>query len=142
MKVNKVFHGDIFSVTIVKKGGIFLTYQQALAQYITATNSHDFNNVKEILHPQAVYWFTDKTCTTLEDIGNYFNHAWQVIEQEIYSATDVQWLTVDGKSATCIYTYHYEGYHKGNFISGSGRATNIFIKENDKWKLIHEHLSS
>lgn len=53
MEVNKVFHSDIFFVTIVKKGGIFLTYQQALAQYITATNSHDFNNVKEILHPQG-----------------------------------------------------------------------------------------
>ncbi|MFB7156489.1 YybH family protein [Lysinibacillus sp. NPDC056232] len=119
-----------------------MPYQQALENYIAATNSHDFNNVKEILHPQAVYWFTDKTCTSLEEIGAYFYNAWNLIKKEVYSAIDVQWLTADEKSATCIYTYHYEGYHNGKFVSGSGRATNIFTVLNNEWKLIHEHLSS
>ncbi|MFJ6265072.1 YybH family protein [Lysinibacillus xylanilyticus] len=119
-----------------------MPYRQALESYIAATNSHDFNNVKEILHPQAVYWFSDKTCVTVEEIGAYFNNAWDLIREEVYSATDVQWLTVDEKSATCIYTYHYEGYHNGKFVSGSGRATNIFTVVNNEWKLIHEHLSS
>lgn len=119
-----------------------MDYHDALTRYIAATNTHDFNNVKAILHPQAVYWFTDQTCTTLEEIEAYFNHAWHVIKDELYRATNVQWLTADASSATCIYTYHYEGYHNGLFVSGSGRATNVFTVVNNEWKLIHEHLSS
>ncbi|MCR8853779.1 YybH family protein [Lysinibacillus fusiformis] len=118
-----------------------MTHEQALERYIQATNTHDFNEVKVILHPQAVYWFSDKTCTTTEEIGAYFNHAWNVIQEEVYSATDIIWLTVDEKTATCLYTYHYEGHHNGEFVSGSGRATNIFTLMNGEWKLIHEHLS-
>ncbi|MBL3730910.1 nuclear transport factor 2 family protein [Lysinibacillus sp. HST-98] len=119
-----------------------MTHQQALEQYIQATNTHDFHQVKAILHPQAIYWFSDKTCTTAEEIEAYFKHAWNVIKEEVYSATDVKWLTVDEKTATCLYTYHYEGYHNEKFVSGSGRATNIFTLVNDQWKIIHEHLSS
>lgn len=117
-------------------------YKNALEHYIAATNSHDFSQVKEILHPDAVYWFTDKTCTTHEEIGNYFNNAWNMIKEEVYSAADVQWIAVDEKAATCIYTFHYEGYFDGKFVSGSGRATNVFKTVNGQWKLIHEHLSS
>jgi ketosteroid isomerase-like protein len=41
------------------------------------------------------------------------------------------WLTVDQNSETCTY------------ISGSGRATKVFIKnENGEWNLIHEHFYS
>lgn len=118
-----------------------MTHRQALEQYIQATNTHDFNQVKAILHPQAIYWFTDKTCITTEEIEAYFKHAWSVIKEEVYSATDVNWLTVDEKTATCLYTYHYEGFHNGKFVAGSGRATNIFTLVDNEWKLIHEHLS-
>ncbi|BBH20400.1 hypothetical protein Back11_17450 [Paenibacillus baekrokdamisoli] len=66
-----------------------------------------------------------------------------MIKDEIYSATDVQWLIADSCSAVCIYTYRWEGYYEGNFKSGSGRATNVFVKNTAGcWKLIHEHLSS
>ncbi|MBM7584459.1 ketosteroid isomerase-like protein [Bacillus pakistanensis] len=118
-------------------------YKKALEQYIAATNTHDFNNVKNVLHKRALYWFTDKTCTTMNEIQSYFENAWEMIKEENYTAHDVQWLTTDENSATCTYTYHYEGYYNGEFVSGRGRATNIFIKNDvNEWKLIHEHLSS
>ncbi|WLD94425.1 nuclear transport factor 2 family protein [Alkalihalobacillus sp. AL-G] len=120
-----------------------MDHKIALQTYIDATNTHDFTNVKNVLHEDAVYWFTDKTCTSLNEIQAAFENAWDVIKDEVYSATDVQWLTVDENSATCIYTFHYEGYIDEEFISGSGRATNVFTKDgNREWKLIHEHLSS
>ncbi|WP_026673901.1 YybH family protein [Alkalihalobacterium bogoriense] len=120
-----------------------MSYEKALRQYIEATNTHNFANVKQLLHEDAVYWFTDKTCKTEEEIQQYFENAWTVIQEEVYSATDVQWLSVDEYSATSIYTYHYEGYANGQFVSGSGRATNLFVKDNDgNWKIKHEHLSS
>ncbi|MEH7235078.1 YybH family protein [Bacillus sp. JJ1562] len=120
-----------------------MNYQEALKQYIDATNSHDFSNVRKVLHPNAIYWFTNKTCTTISEIQNHFETTWNTIKEEIYTAKDVQWITTDLNTATCVYTYHYQGYHNGKFVSGSGRATNIFTKKNDnEWQLIHEHLSS
>ncbi|GGA85109.1 YybH family protein [Ornithinibacillus halotolerans] len=117
-------------------------YKQALANYIEATNTHDFRNVRKVLDEQAVYWFSNRTCETLEDIGNYFENAWNTIKEEVYSAVDVNWIVVEDKTATCLYTYHYEGYYNGEFISGEGRATNVFVKKSSgEWKLIHEHLS-
>ncbi|MGM9949018.1 MAG: YybH family protein [Lysinibacillus sp.] len=120
-----------------------MDYIAALEHYIEATNTHRFENVERLLHPDAIYWFSDRTCTTLKDIRAYFENAWQVIKEEKYTAQDVQWLAVDENTATCIYRYCYEGYLNGAFVSGSGRATNVFKKDRKgAWKLIHEHLSS
>ncbi|MGX4583936.1 YybH family protein [Paenibacillus chitinolyticus] len=119
-----------------------MTYQNALEAYITATNTHDFNEVRKILHPQAVYWFTDKSCTTTEQIRAYFENTWNLIREEVYSVRDVQWIAEGPQSAACIYTYCWEGYHEGKFVSGSGRGTNVFVKDAaGEWKLVHEHLS-
>lgn len=119
------------------------THEQALQQYIAATNSHDFNNVRQHLHDNAVYWFSNKTCTSMSEIQGYFEKAWHTIQEEVYSAQDVHWISFDEHSATCLYTYHYEGYYNGKYVSGKGRATNVFVKnEREEWKLVHEHLSS
>ncbi|CAH0344261.1 nuclear transport factor 2 family protein [Bacillus sp. CECT 9360] len=120
-----------------------MDHREALHQYIEATNTHEFSNVEKILHHQALFWFTNQTYSSKNEIQRYFEKAWDMIKEEVYRANDVEWLTVDKNSATCIYTYHYEGYHNGEFISGGGRATNVFCKnEEGEWKLIHEHLSS
>lgn len=132
---------EFFSTRILYRMELTIM-EEILERYIQATNSHSFPNVKKLLHQQAIYWFTDQTCTTMEEIQSYFEKAWRTVEDEKYWAEDVRWVSVENKSATCLYTYHYEGYVKGNFVSGSGRATNVFVKENEKWLLIHEHLSS
>lgn len=112
-----------------------------LQDYITATNTHNFEEVRKLLHPQAVYFFTDQSCTTHEAIQTYFEHAWSIVKDENYEARDVQWLHQGSHSATCTYTYFYEGYINGAYAHGYGRATNVFVKEEEAWLLIHEHLS-
>lgn len=116
-------------------------YRKALHTYIEATNTHKFSNVKKVLHPEAVYFFTDATCRGYEEIGAYFNQTWNLIKEEVYSAAEVEWIAVSTKMATCTYTYIYEGYYEGKFISGKGRATNVFLVADNEWKLVHEHLS-
>lgn len=113
-----------------------------LDAYIRATNTHDFKEVAKLLHPEVTYWFSNQTCDSVELIEQYFNKSWNHIKDEVYSAEDVTWITVDTKSATCIYTYHYQGYIDREFVSGNGRATNVFVLHKGKWKLIHEHLST
>ncbi|WP_042477301.1 YybH family protein [Bacillus ndiopicus] len=119
------------------------SYEQALTDYIEATNTHDFTNVKQMLHPNVVYWFTNQNCTTMIEIQHYFENAWETIKEEVYEAKDVQWLVTNQDTATCLYTYSYSGYHNREFVSGQGRATNVFVKnKHGEWKLIHEHLSN
>lgn len=118
------------------------TPQKALESYIQATNTHNFDNVNKVLSRKAVYYFSDSICSTSEEIRKYFESAWNLIQNEVYSISDVNWLYNSGNSVICLYFYHYEGYLNGVFTSGEGKATNIFVKENDKWVLIHEHLSS
>ncbi|MFB7138315.1 YybH family protein [Gottfriedia sp. NPDC056225] len=120
-----------------------MNYQDALQQYIIATNTHDFDQVKKYIHKDATYWFSNKSCTNLLDIQQYFENAWNLIQDEVYRATNVNWLTTDENSASCTYQYHYEGYMNGKFVKGHGRATNVFMKDAvGDWKVIHEHLSS
>ena len=114
---------------------------EVLDNYIKATNTHIFDEVKKFLHPNAVYFFSNRSCTTHEEIQTYFENSWSMIKNENYEAQEVEWLFVGSDSATCTYTYFYEGYINEKYANGYGRATNIFIKESDEWLLIHEHLS-
>lgn len=120
-----------------------MSCKKALEQYIEATNTHEFSNVKNMIDDNAVYWFTNKTCVTLNEIREYFESSWDLVKDEVYSLTDINWIAVDENSATCIYTYHWQGFINGKFVSGKGRGTNVFVKKSDDvWKIAHEHLSS
>ena len=114
---------------------------EILNNYIRATNTHDFNQVRKLLHPDAVYFFTSQTCKGHQEIQHYFEKTWIMVKDENYEAHDVEWLFSSSDSATCVYTYFYEGYIDGKYASGKGRATNVFVRKSDKWLLIHEHLS-
>ncbi|KAA8785324.1 nuclear transport factor 2 family protein [Paenibacillus amylolyticus] len=117
-------------------------HEETLRAYIEATNTHQFDEVSKLLAPNAIYWFTGTSCTTLDEIQNYFEHAWDTVKEEVYRAEDVHWIAVDERQAVCTYTYHWEGYVRGHLASGQGRATNVFVKgQEGAWKLIHEHLS-
>ncbi|KON84672.1 cag pathogenicity island protein Cag4 [Rossellomorea marisflavi] len=115
--------------------------EEALNRYIKATNTHRFSEVEKRLHPGAVYYFSDRTCSSIEEIQTYFEHAWAVVKEEVYGAIDVNWLQLGEQQALCVYRFTYEGYVDGEFVKGHGRATNAFVKEEGRWLLIHEHLS-
>jgi len=114
-----------------------------LKQYIDATNTHNFDEVEKYVHKDAVYIFSGKVVSGIEDIRAYFEKTWSQIKDEKYWATDVSWIHEDENTMICLYQYNFNGYLDGKFIEGSGRATNIFTKcaTTNEWKLIHEHLS-
>jgi hypothetical protein len=115
--------------------------EEALDRYIKATNTHRFGEVEKCLHTNAVYYFSDRTCSSVEEIQTYFEHAWSVVKNEVYGANDVNWLQLGEQQALCVYRFTYEGYVDGEFVKGHGRTTNAFVKEEGRWLLIHEHLS-
>lgn len=122
----------------IKLRTVHETAAEALDAYIVATNSHDFRHVAQLLHERSVYYFSNKTCETKAEIGAYFTAAWQHVVDEHYEAVDRVWLC----ESVCLYTYRYSGFVDGEYVTGSGRATNVFEKVGDTWLLLHEHLSA
>ncbi|MCL2852284.1 MAG: nuclear transport factor 2 family protein [Defluviitaleaceae bacterium] len=116
---------------------------EALEQYINATNTHDFAEVSKCVHKDAVYYFTDRTCAGIDEIKAYFEKGWATIADEKYWATDVNYILQTSSTMVCTYNFNYAGYVNGKYAEGSGRATNVFAKEDEggSWKLLHEHLS-
>lgn len=109
--------------------------------YINATNTHDFNNLLSIISSKAVYQFTDKQCIGLEEIRPYFENAWNLIKEEVYSATDIECIVDTEDIKIYIYNYHYNGYLNDKFVEGGGKATNVFQRIDNRWQLILEHLN-
>ena len=54
--------------------------------------------LKSTFTRDAIYFFSNKTCTTHDDIQDYFENAWEVVKDENYEAHDVQWLFVSETS--------------------------------------------
>lgn len=115
--------------------------QQCLEKYIEATNSHDFKNVLPYIDEEAVFWFTKDQYIGISEVERYFNNTWSLIKDEVYSISDVTWIVLEENVSVCLYLYHWEGYYRDNFVSGYGKATNVFRKKNGKWLLVHEHLT-
>lgn len=114
----------------------------AITNYISATNTHDFGEVAKCLAPNAQYWFSNANCSSREEIEDFFLKAWLDVKEEVYSAHNIEWIAVSDQVATCIYNYKWVGYCEGTYRSGGGRATNVFVKKIGKWLLVHEHLSA
>ncbi|SJZ59675.1 SnoaL-like domain-containing protein [Pilibacter termitis] len=116
--------------------------EDILNEYISSINSHDFENVRKILSPNAEFIFSDKKCSKIEDIEEYFIKAWEELSDEVYEAKNSKILIENEYLKIFTYNFYYYGTNTvGEAISGNGEATNIFSKINNEWKLIHEHLS-
>lgn len=109
--------------------------------YERRTNTHDFEAVRELIDSDAVYWFSDGVHEGVEEIQRAFEQTWNTIRDEVYSIEDVRWLAVDDDSASCIYTFHWEGTVDGQVETGSGRGTCVVRRDGERWKIAHEHLS-
>jgi ketosteroid isomerase-like protein len=117
-------------------------YCDALDEYIAGTNTHDFDNVRPLLHPDAVFRFSDADCAGVLAAQHYFEGTWAAVKDERYDAVDVAWRLPTPTTAIASYTYRWTGLIDGQRHSGSGRATNVFVTGSEgRWLLAHEHLS-
>lgn len=113
-----------------------------LREYEEATNSHYFDNVRKLLLKEAIYLFSDGTHRGIKEIENAFVTTWNKIKNETYSICEVEWIVLKKEYAACIYNFHWKGYVAGKLKQGNGRGTNILVKRNDRWYMLHEHLST
>ncbi|GAA1991218.1 YybH family protein [Microbacterium pumilum] len=113
----------------------------ALAQYVTATNRHDFDAVEPLLAADCVYFFGDATCRTPAEVRIYFESTWRQIVDEVYEVHDIEWVQDAPDAATAVFRYTWRGLWDGREASGEGRGTNVLERRDGRWLIVHEHLS-
>jgi ketosteroid isomerase-like protein len=115
--------------------------ERTLADYVTATNTHDFDAVAPLLSPGCVYFFGNATCRGITEARSYFEDTWRQIAEEVYEVDDVTWVQSTPDAATAVFRYRWRGLWEGKAASGEGRGTNVFERRDGRWLLVHEHLS-
>jgi ketosteroid isomerase-like protein len=112
-----------------------------LGEYIRSTNSHQFDAVALLIDDEAVYWFSNGSYRGVSAIRAAFKKTWSIIQDEEYAIEDLEWVTIDEQTATCIYTYRWRGVIDGAVREGIGRGTNVLRNDGRQWRIVHEHLS-
>ncbi len=118
-----------------------LEVQNFIELYEEATNSHEFSNVIELIHVNALYRFTDGDFIGINEIKSAFESTWDKIQKEVYKISNLQIINLDTNSATFTYTFNWSGVVNGEKKNGNGRGTNVIIKIQNKVQCVYEHLS-
>lgn len=113
-----------------------------LRRYEQATNSHDIDRVVPLIAEDAVYWFSDGSHEGLDEIAGAIKRTFDVIHDEEYAIRDLEWVVLTADHAVCRYRFFWTGVVDGQPRSGQGRGTNVIVKRDGAWKMLHEHLSS
>ena len=116
--------------------------EQTFEGYLQATKSHDLVRTLEYIADDAIYLFSNET----QHVGKAavqaaIEYNFQTIRNESYSLDGLRWLARSSDIAVCVFEFHWEGEIQDKKVSGRGRGTCVLRRENDSWKIIHEHLS-
>ncbi|MGH3187410.1 MAG: YybH family protein [Streptosporangiaceae bacterium] len=112
-----------------------------VTRYEQANNSHDIDRVMPMIAADATYWFSDGSHRGLEEIAGAVERTFAAIQDEVYEIRDLEWVVLTTEHAVCRYRFSWKGVVDGQPRSGQGRGTNVVVKRDEAWKMLHEHLS-
>lgn len=110
--------------------------------YEQATNSHDIAQLTPLIASDAVYWFTDGSHRGRDAVLAAISQTFATIRDEVYQINELELIATDSNQAVCRYHFAWTGIVDGQPRSGSGRGTNVLIKNDGAWQMLHEHLSA
>jgi RimJ/RimL family protein N-acetyltransferase/ketosteroid isomerase-like protein len=110
--------------------------------YERATNSHDIARVVPLIAADATYWFTDGSYHGREAVTQAIKTTFASIQDEVYQISDLEWITCTHEQAVCRYRFVWTGTVAGEPRSGTGRGTNVIVRRDGGWQMLHEHLSA
>ena len=117
---------------------------QFLNRFEELAERENFDLIQNMVHDNAYFRFNDGDFVGKQAVRGAFEKTWTGstnVKKERFYLTDIQVLTVDGKSATATYTYNWEGSMDGRSFRIQGRGTRVLVVENGHLQIIHEHLS-
>lgn len=114
-----------------------------LKAYEMASETRDFSQVAEMIHPDATYRFNDGDFIGLAAIRGAFEQTWSHnVANERYWLTDVRIIYSDSSSACVSYDYHWSGLGPRGPFEMSGRGTQLLVQQGDRLQCIYEHLGA
>ena len=113
-----------------------------MGEYERANNSHDIERVVPFLAKDAVYWFSDGSFRGVEEIRAAIEKTFATILDEVYEVRDLEWPVLGDDVSVCRYRFTWTGLVEGEHRCGQGRGTNVIVRRDGEWKMLHEHLSS
>jgi ketosteroid isomerase-like protein len=116
--------------------------REFLAEYEAASASKDFTVVAPMIHPKALFRFTEGDFRGHAEIQGAFAKTWAFdVHDDRYFLTDVEVVTEDDASATVTYTWNWTGEAKGEAFTYTGRGTSVIVQEDGRLLIVLEHLS-
>lgn len=113
-----------------------------LEKYEAAANSGDFANVRDMIHPDAIFRFTEGDFIGHNPIQAAFEKTWgHDIQDDRYYLTNVNVVSKDMKSATITFTFNWTGRVEGRPVHTVGRGTSVIVRNGGHLQFILEHLS-
>lgn len=119
-----------------------MSARELLKKYEIEINKHNFNLIEPLVSKDCKFWFSSGTYQGIEQVREAFEKTWDMIKEEVYSITEIEWIAESESSAVCTYTFKWKGLIKGELSEGKGRGTSCFRLESNEWKIVHEHLSN
>ena len=112
-----------------------------MTAYEQANNSHDISRVTPMIAEDAVYWFSEGSYSGLDEIKGAIERTFDAIQDEVYQVGDLEWVVLAADHAVCRYRFSWTGVIDGQPRAGQGRGTNVLVRRDGVWQMLHEHLS-
>lgn len=113
-----------------------------MACYEQANNRRDIDHVMAMIAEDATYWFSDGCYRGLAEIRGAIEQTFATIKDEVYEISELEWVVLAAGQAVCRYRFSWLGVVAGQPCSGQGRGTNVLVRRNGSWRMLHEHLSA
>jgi ketosteroid isomerase-like protein len=118
-----------------------MSARDTLAAYEDRINQHDFDLLIDLIAPDATFWFSDGTHRGIAEIRAAFEATWRALADETYWLDQREWIAEGDSAAVCTYRFNWRATIGGVPSSGSGRGTTVLRRVDDRWSIVHEHLS-
>ena len=115
---------------------------EVMREYERANNTHRVENVLPFIAENASYWFSDGSHQGRDDIRLAIDATFNAIQDELYVIDDLTWVVVRSDAAVCRYRFSWTGIVSGESRSGIGRGTNVLVRADGRWLIVHEQLTS
>jgi ketosteroid isomerase-like protein len=116
--------------------------ETVMARYAELINRHDFSLLVPLIDPDATFWFSSGTHAGIAAARAAFEATWRKLADETYWLEDLNWTAIGDKAASCTYTFRWRATVDGQPAQGSGRGTTVLGRDQDGWRIRHEHLSA
>jgi ketosteroid isomerase-like protein len=105
----------------------------------------NFDLVADMIHERAVFRFNDGDFIGRPAVRAAFEKTWAsstgTSDEEKFHLSDIVVVATDTNAAAATYHWNWEGISQGKRFAVQGRGTRVLVREGERWRIVHEHLS-